>query len=232
MFAGLKRKLSQIGKLAAAIAVIFGSFSVPLSDVDGQQQAMLWAQQAIPGLPAELVRAGYRRYDVESGIIEYQVTGTQRGTQKLYFDHWGWREAKFIETEGADLTVRNIEILEGRWLTTVNLIDRSAKRRANPVFDQMMQSADNKHMGRLGLDLMRQMGGQVLRKENILGYPCDVWELKALGGRSWLWQHITLKTEVEKWDLIMNTTALSIDTEASLPPDIFALPSDISITEE
>ncbi|GIV30678.1 MAG: hypothetical protein KatS3mg029_0029 [Saprospiraceae bacterium] len=47
----------------------------------------------------EMVAAGYKRYGIEKGILYFRLDGAVKGTETIYFDHWGWREAKYINTE-------------------------------------------------------------------------------------------------------------------------------------
>ena len=39
-----------------------------------------------------------RIFDIESGIIEYEITGSQTGTKKLYFTDWGRKQAEYSNT--------------------------------------------------------------------------------------------------------------------------------------
>ena len=40
-----------------------------------------------------------KKYNIKSGIIEYEMKGVQTGTQTLYFDDWGKKEATYSEQE-------------------------------------------------------------------------------------------------------------------------------------
>ncbi|MGD8305823.1 MAG: hypothetical protein PVF17_04140, partial [Ignavibacteria bacterium] len=43
--------------------------------------------------PKKFSIADKKIFGVKSGIIEYQITGSQEGTRKLYFDDWGRKQA-------------------------------------------------------------------------------------------------------------------------------------------
>ena len=37
-------------------------------------------------------------YGIKSGIIEYEITGSQSGTKKVYFDDWGRKQAEYTNS--------------------------------------------------------------------------------------------------------------------------------------
>lgn len=39
------------------------------------------------------------RYKIRSGIVEYKLSGVQTGSETIYFDRWGMREAKYSQAE-------------------------------------------------------------------------------------------------------------------------------------
>ena len=47
----------------------------------------------------EMVAAGFKRYGIEKGILIFRMDGGVNGTENLYFDHWGWREGKYVQSE-------------------------------------------------------------------------------------------------------------------------------------
>lgn len=178
--------------------------------------------------------AGFKRYQIESGIVEYTMSGAQKGTESLYFDRWGMREAKYTKSELtiAGITQRSnkLTLMDGDWIYVIDLDKRTGTKTQNPVLKQIADRAATKDLAEIGEKMMRDMGGEKTSSEEIAGKMCDVWEVKKLGSKSWTWKSVTLKIQAKMGGMEMTTTATKFE-EASIPADRFAIPSDVKITE-
>lgn len=178
-----------------------------------------------------------KRYLVESGIVEYDLSGPQTGTETVYFDKWGWREAKLTNTtlSMAGITRREnkLSVMDGDWLYTVDLSTRTGTKVQNTLLAQFVEAAKRKgqSMTDLGEELLTRMGGRKIGSEEIAGKSCDVWETKSLGSRSWIWRGVTLKTETSLGGMQLRSTARRFEENAAVPPDRFVIPTDVKITE-
>ena len=179
--------------------------------------------------------AGYRRYQIESGMVEYAVSGAQQGTESLYFDKWGMREAKYTRTEisiaGVTQKTNQLTLMDGEWIYNIDLDKKTGTKIKNPIFDIIAARSDSKDFGELGLQMLKDMGAEKTGSEEVAGKPCDIWEAKSLGSKSWVWNSIALKTEVNLAGIRATTVATKVDDGASIPEDKFTLPSDATITE-
>ena len=179
--------------------------------------------------------AGYRRYQIESGIVEYAISGSQTGTETLYFDKWGMREAKYTNTEisamGITQKTNQMTLMDGDWIYNVDLDKRTGTKMKNPLFEMIADKSGTKDFGEMGLQMLKEMGGEKTGSEEIAGKLCDVWESKDLGSKSWIWNSLTLKTEVNMAGIAITILATKVDEGASIPEDKFTLPSDVTITE-
>ena len=102
-----------------------------------------------------------KRYGVKQACIEYRVTGDmQSGTEILYFDQWGAREAKYeMKTTKAGpmkIEENKVGFLEGAMMYTVNLKDNTGTKMENP----MLKGLEGQDMTEVGEKMMKQMGGK------------------------------------------------------------------------
>ena len=120
-----------------------------------------------------------KRYGVKQACIEYTVSGDmQSGTEVLYFDQWGAREAKYeMKTTkvGPMKTEENkVTFMEGAMAYTVNLKDNTGSKMENP----MLKSFEGQDLTEVGEKMMKQMGGKKIGSEKLLGKQTDIWEIK------------------------------------------------------
>lgn len=179
--------------------------------------------------------AGFKRYQIESGIVEYSMSGAQKGTETVYFDKWGMREAKYTKSElavaGITRKSNTLSLIDGDWIYVIDLDKRTGTKTQNPLLKQIADRGGTKDLAEFGEKMMRDMGGEKTGSEEIAGKMCDIWEVKKLGSKSWVWNSVTLKVQVNMGGMEMNSTAAKFEEGASIPADRFAIPSDVKITE-
>lgn len=174
----------------------------------------------------------FKRYGVKSGIIEYELTGAQSGKEIIYFDDYGSREAKFTETEmsfgGFSQKVNTLNIIEGKMIYTIDLATNTGTKAENPIFNQFDPNGE-KSMMEIGEQMMRQMGGQMIGQETVLGKTCDLWEVRQLQSKTWIWEGIPLKMDINM-GMQMNSVATSIK-EGPVPQEKLEIPSGITFQD-
>lgn len=166
-----------------------------------------------------------KRYGLKKAHIEYKVDGTmQSGTEDLYFDDWGKREAKYsilkISMGGFSQETKSVTYTEGSWMYTVDLSTNTGTKSENPFLKNM----DQEDLQDLGKDMMVKMGGKKIGEESVLGKSCEVWEVANMSSKVWVWNWIPLKTEVNMGGMKMVYTATKIsdsfDEKKLNKPDI------------
>ena len=62
-----------------------------------------------------------------------------------------------------------------------------------------MKPFEGQDLDDVGEKMMKQMGGEKIGTEEYLGKPCDVWVMKSMGTKIWIWQgtRVTLKTDTD-----------------------------------
>jgi len=198
----------------------------------------LWlAIFAIAGWSASSSSQEFRRYKIRSGIIEYKMSGMQTGTEKIYFDRWGMREAKYSQTElkVANMSVKqnHFSLLDGEWTYTVDLDKKTGTKTPTPLMKELTTAAkrEGKDATEIGEEMLTRMGGRKIGTETLLGKTCDVWEIKSMNAKSWIWQGVTLKTEVNMMGKMMTTEAVRLQDNVNVPEEKLTLQKDVKIIE-
>lgn len=203
---------------------LFAATSVQAEDEPTAQQSSQMAA----------IESIFKRYGVKSVIIEYTLSGVQTGTETVYIDGWGKREARYTQADinmmGQIIKANRLTLLEGEWIYAIDLDKKSGTKIKNPMFE--MAAANHPPGGdltQMGIDMIKQMGGEKIGSEEIAGKTCEVWEVKSMATKSWLWNMVPLKTEAIMGDMQMSSTATKVEEGAPVPEDKFHIPSDIQM---
>ncbi len=171
----------------------------------------------------------------KTGIIKYEIYGaTIAGTEVLYYDDWGSREAKYITTTmelgGLSVTRNTLVLLEenGRWINNVDLNARTGIRMRNPRYkDSIGQSRREREKNEEKKNL--DAGGRKVEIEMVIGKPCVVWEGQNTGIKTCTWNGIILKKISDLGFSRTTTVATEIDERISIPEEKFTIPPDIEM---
>ncbi len=175
-----------------------------------------------------------KRYALESGTVDYVVSGSSSGTETLRWSHWGDREVRETHTAGKVMGIpqrqNSLTILQGVWQYQIDLDQRSGTKMKNPMLESMQeQGHDPQEVGR---EMLKSMGGRMIGTDVVLGRSCELWEVANVGTRTCIWNGIALKTQANVLGMIsMNTVATRIDDSARHSDEVFALPGDVKFTE-
>ena len=61
--------------------------------------------------------------------------------------------------------------------------------------------------------MMKQMGGKKIGSEKFLGRQADIWEIKQMGTKSWVWKGVPLKSELNMMGMKISIVATKISEE-------------------
>jgi len=181
----------------------------------------------------------YRLYGVESGEIEYTISGSGdimgiksrvSGKKKLVFKAYGARSLTEVEQTqesmmGSKSTVEKtheLTILDGAMLYSVDLAAGRITRMQNPAIAMMGALGGDKSPMEMGEAMLRKMGGKKVGTDKILGYTCDVWE--AMGTRQCIYKGIPLKIESQMMGIQTTEVATSARFDLPVSDEVFKLP--------
>ncbi len=88
----------------------------------------------------------------------------------------------------------------------VNLDDNTATKMENT----MLKGFEGQDLTEVGEKMLKQMGGKEIGSEKFLGKPTDIWEIKQMGPKSWVWKGVPLKTELNMMGMKINVVATKI----------------------
>ncbi len=176
----------------------------------------------------ETTAAESRRYpELKSAIIKYKVSGMNNGTETVYIDDWGRREAiykKFTtKMMGIDLE-RNVMTLiteNGKWIYNIDLNSRTAIKMDNAGFKALQ--------GNSGSNMDATIGAMKIGTEEILGKVCDVWKKGYPYSMAWIWKGIALKKDHEVAAMGVLTEATEVQENIPIPEDKLTIPSNVKI---
>jgi len=177
----------------------------------------------------------WKRYNAESGIIKYKIEGSQEGTETVYFDRWGMREARYSKVremaqENAPVANR-LAILDGDDMIYADLDRKTAVKRPN-LLTLMTETEVPEGSAILEEVVMTRMGGKLVGKEEIAGYPCDLWEVQKMAMKACLWQWVPLRVESLSDQNAFILTATRVEINPVIPENLFSLPQDIQVIEK
>ena len=178
--------------------------------------------------------SGYKKYDLKSGIITFETTGSVSGDQLpktkqiLYFDDYGAKESqetyKIDEATGKEiLTDRDFEKDGFRYIISFEHKGGSKTKGsgygiASPFV--MSEAASQKAKG--------------LADETIAGKPCKGFAMVTPSGNitTYGWNKITLKTITDntEYKIKSKTVATKIEENVSIPADKFEVPAGMEMT--
>ena len=174
---------------------------------------------------------GAKRYQLESGKIEYKLSGGQSGTETLTFDRFGLREAKLvksvIEFQGVKQNNHSISIFRDGKIITIDLNSNTGVEVTHP-FAEMFNSEERVDLGE---ELLRQMGGEKIGNDVVLGRPCQMWEIKQANTKTCLWKMIPLKAEATFQNFTLHSVAVKIDESANVEESVFEIPKNVTIAD-
>jgi len=177
----------------------------------------------------------YRRYNVESGVIEYEITGTSTGIEKLVFKDWGRIEVKYTSYKSQIKNEREefhySTFIFNDTTLSIDFNKKTGIMMKNDMPSDFLKAIDYSTTAVAFKNLMEKMGAKYIATEYLFGKECMVWQIEKAGIKFWTWNNITLKTEVNFMGINTITQATNIDINESIPDESFAIPKGITIKE-
>lgn len=175
----------------------------------------------------------FKRYNVKSGIIEYKIEGNTEGTEILYFDNYGEKEAKRTKTKttimGFSQESDQLTLMDGKMIYMADFNTKTITKTENPSWDMMQElMEEGENLEEFGKKMMEQMGGKIIGTETLNGKKCDVWEIQSMGTKSWVYESIPLKIETNLMGMKIKYVVTKLELDVSVPSDVFVLPEGFS----
>jgi hypothetical protein len=180
----------------------------------------------------------FKRYDVASGIIKYKTmmkmgsAGMEiitKGTRVIKFKDYGIKELR-------DETTTTTQKIFGKTTKETNhqlsLMDNGKtygvdfKAKAIYEMDNIagnIAGAMGNNMKNIGFEMMKKMGAKKIGTDEVLGYKCDVWDLKGI--KQCIYKGVTLKLTTNMGGAKVEDVAIEAKFDIDIPDSEFKLPN-------
>ena len=118
-----------------------------------------------------------------------------------------------------------------KWLYNIDVDKRKGTRSKNMTLQDIQKHSANKDATDINDQMMKDMGGVKTGTEVLFGKTCDVWEVKQMGIKYWLWNGITLRNLTKIAGLSSEMTVTKLEENFKVPPAKFKIPAEIKISE-
>jgi len=170
-----------------------------------------------------------KRYNVESGIVTYTISGggnimgmtnETHGHKTLYFEDYGNVEVQ--ETEQTIAVMSRIDKRHDLIKIQNGMVYSVDFERKLITKQDMSKMMNNKDMSKIGKEMLKNMGGKKVGTGTVLGLPCEVWEI--MGSKSWIYKGVMLKIESNVMGMIHKEEATEAKFGVSIPSEKLKLP--------
>lgn len=178
--------------------------------------------------------SGIKKYAVETGIIKYKMSGMQTGTETLYFTRYGMTEARYsdfvMEVLGMSMETKKLSLQIDEMIYDLDYKTNQGTKIKNPLYDALVRNK-SKSLAEIGLEMLKSMGGVKIGTENVAGKQCEVWEVKSLNTKTWVWKNITLKTVSSMMGMDIVIVAEDIRINVSVPKEKVSIPAGVKFID-
>lgn len=183
----------------------------------------------------EMVAAGYRRYGIEKGALIFRIDGAMKGTEHIYFDHWGWREAKYTRTTtdvgSLQEHTNQVQYLEGERRYVYDPETNTANYFDSPQVRQSAEKYQTRDMVKVGIEMLKNMGGKPAGTGKIGDIDCDIWEIEQYRTTLHMWQGLTMKEQSFAGNIPVRRACVQIETDKEVPLERLLLPAGAKIVK-
>jgi len=174
-----------------------------------------------------------KRYLIQSGTIEYIVSGARRGKETVYFDRWGMREARYSKvSEGGYMPSNLLKLIKDGWLYTIDFDKRVANKVEDTSTKKIIETHPEVSVIDLRLYAIKNKGGQKIAIEEFRGKKCDGWLIKSTGTQLWLWRGVPIKIVENNKGVVTVYTAISVEEKSEIAEEKFKIPDNIYFMKE
>lgn len=179
-------------------------------------------------LKSEQLRAkDFKKYSLQSGSIEYEISGDATGYEKLVFDNFGWTSLKKqnmnFELYGITSSQSIHEVTDGDFVYRLNPEDSTMSKRVDLKWSAI---ASYKTPEELSEAILFSIGGTYHSDSTMSDKKCQVWtfENKALQ-EMWVWNGLVLKRKTKLGNRMVISSAKVVEIDIAIDPAQFTIPN-------
>lgn len=167
-------------------------------------------------------------YDIDHGVIEFEISGAEPGSETLYFADHGLRQARvrtvYLMTEHGPQPTRTMIIDTPQFHY---LIDLDAGRGTRKRFSHADASPDRYAADALWQALKAEPRGE----RKLAGQTCRLWVSETTGSQTCLWKGLRLESSIQADTQLDRVLATRIDLKSVVPDSRFEPPPHTVITD-
>jgi len=173
-----------------------------------------------------------KKYDIKSGIVEYEVKGSGNimglttktvGTKRVIFLDYGSHEIiekKSVEKKdinGKSQVVKTHTLVYNKdaVIYKTDFTNKVIKRMKNPAIAMMLGSNPIK--------MIENLGGKKIGTDKVLGYKCDIWSI--MGSKQCIYKGVALRVETDIMGIKNVEVATKADFNVNIDKHDFKLPN-------
>lgn len=177
-----------------------------------------------------------KRFQVQSGHVEYKLSGLTVGTKSLWWDDYGEKYREEIKSSQTVKTLfgttvvdnHSLAISDGTYYYNVNMETMQGTKvhkNAVPDFSLLGSGLNDREMEQLSESLFKGLGGNVTKKsEKVLGRTCDVGQV--MGATVHVYKGVTLRSYAKIGQQEEREEAVSFEESIRIPASKFTPPAD------
>lgn len=220
--------LTGLGILAAGALVLAACEEKSASTEGSSESASSEARKATAG-PAIV-----KYFQAKSGMVEYQLTGARTGTETLYWDDWGQRQARLtkasVTTMGFTQTTDDWVITLPDVVYTIDMKTKTAMRADNPT-TALAEGLGVEDLEEFGRRVSESMGMKRVGTDTVAGYACEVWRTEQLQSETCTHKGVPLRSQTDMMGLSTGFTATKVDLDARVDESRFKVPADVTVSD-
>ncbi|MCF8363162.1 MAG: hypothetical protein K9G70_11125 [Prolixibacteraceae bacterium] len=175
----------------------------------------------------------FKKYPFKSGIIEYKMEGSAKGTQVLYWDDYGYYETSIEKSEakmfGQTTKTNKTTLTLGDKMYEWSEGDSVFYESTNPIAETWSEGEyDEDDVEDYSVQMIESLGYEKIGSGNVLGKKCDIYSGL---GKVWVWKGLSLRTEVKMLGVKTIIAAESIKTNTHVPGSVFKIPSGMTASK-
>lgn len=182
----------------------------------------------------------YKNYNIKTGYIKYQLTGSQTGTQETYFTDWGLSEAKITKAKmdymGKEQDINTTFVITTEDMVNFDRVTKQGVKFPKPDYSQVYKIWDEEggNFEKVQVRLIENSGMVNIGNETILKRKCTIWQQNKDGIdiKIWSWNGIQLKIQQKMQGITITQTAVEIKENIKIDNKVFNIPKDISWTDQ
>lgn len=176
-----------------------------------------------------------KRYFVKSGLIEYRLDGMRQGTETLYWDDWGVKEARYTKVTvnliGVSQEVEEWLISTPDAIYTINQAANTAVKTINPGVG-FFKGLSEDEMSQMGKQLLAATGAKRIGTDFVAEQTCELWDVPFSGGEQCIWKGIALAETGSLGGLQSARIATTVVAGIEVDEKHFALPKSVTIIDQ